>query len=70
MVTLQESETMKQLAAYAALLAVPTMIAGVYGMNFAYMPELKWHYGYPVSIVVMGIIDLYLYWRFKKAHWL
>jgi magnesium transporter len=70
MVTLQESETMKQLAAYAALLAVPTMIAGIYGMNFAYMPELKWHYGYPLSIVVMGLIDVWLYWRFKKANWL
>jgi magnesium transporter len=70
MVTLQESETMKQLAAYAALLAVPTMIAGIYGMNFEYMPELKWHYGYPASVLVMGLIDVYLYWRFKKAHWL
>jgi len=70
MVTLQESETMKQLAAYAALLAVPTMIAGIYGMNFAYMPELKWHYGYAFSLVVMGLIDVYLYWRFKKANWL
>jgi magnesium transporter len=70
MVTLQESETMKQLAAYAALLAVPTMIAGIYGMNFEHMPELKWHFGYPVSLVVMGLIDVYLYWRFKKANWL
>ena len=46
MITLQENETMKRLAAYAALIAVPTMIAGVYGMNFDYMPELRWRYGY------------------------
>lgn len=70
MVTLQESETMKRLAAYAALLAVPTMIAGIYGMNFEHMPELKWHYGYALSLLVMLGIDVYLYFRFKKARWL
>jgi magnesium transporter len=70
MVTLQENETMKRLAAYAALLAVPTMIAGIYGMNFEHMPELKWHYGYPLSLIVMLGIDVYLYFRFKKARWL
>ena len=70
MVTLRESETMKRLAAYAALLAVPTMIAGLYGMNFEHMPELKWHYGYPLSLAVMAGIDLFLFFRFKKAKWL
>jgi magnesium transporter len=70
MVTLQENETMKRLAAYAALLAVPTMIAGIYGMNFEHMPELKWRYGYAISLLVMAGIDLYLYFRFKKAKWL
>ena len=70
MVTLQENETMKRLAAYAALLAVPTMIAGIYGMNFEHMPELKWHYGYLISLLVMGGIDVYLYFRFKRARWL
>ena len=48
MITLGESEVTKRLAAYAALVAVPTMIAGVYGMNFEHMPELKWTYGYPL----------------------
>ena len=70
MVTLQENETMKRLAAYAALLAVPTMIAGIYGMNFEHMPELKWHYGYAISLVVMGGIDVLLYFRFKRTQWL
>lgn len=70
MVTLQENETMKRLAAYAALLAVPTMIAGIYGMNFEHMPELKWHYGYALSLLVMTGLDIYLFFRFKRARWL
>jgi magnesium transporter len=70
MITLQENETMKRLAAYAALLAVPTMIAGIYGMNFEYMPELKWRYGYALSLLVMAGIDICLYFRFKRARWL
>jgi magnesium transporter len=70
MVTLQENETMKRLAAYAALLAVPTMIAGIYGMNFEHMPELKWHYGYALSLLVMAGLDVYLYFSFKRARWL
>jgi magnesium transporter len=70
MVTLQENETMKRLAAYAALLAVPTMIAGIYGMNFEYMPELKWRYGYALSLVVMAGLDIFLFFRFKRARWL
>jgi magnesium transporter len=70
LITLQENETMKRLAAYAALLAVPTMIAGIYGMNFEHMPELKWRYGYAISLLFMGAIDVYLYFRFKKAKWL
>jgi magnesium transporter len=70
MVTLQENETMKRLAAYAALLAVPTMIAGIYGMNFEHMPELKWRFGYPLSVLVMVAIDVWLYVRFKRTKWL
>jgi len=70
MVTLQENETMKRLAAYAALLAVPTMIAGIYGMNFEHMPELKWRYGYALSLAAMAAVDVFLYFRFKRARWL
>jgi magnesium transporter len=70
MVTLRESETMKRLAAYAALLAVPTMIAGIYGMNFEHMPELKWRYGYVTVMAVMTALDGYLYYRFKRSRWL
>jgi magnesium transporter len=70
MITLQESETMKRLAAYAALIAVPTLIAGIYGMNFDYMPELRWRHGYAAAIGAMALVDSYLFYRFRKAKWL
>jgi len=70
LIQLGENETTKRLAAYAALVAVPTMIGGVYGMNFEHMPELKWVWGYPVSIALMVGIDIYLFYRFRKAKWL
>ncbi|HEU4645872.1 MAG TPA: magnesium/cobalt transporter CorA [Burkholderiales bacterium] len=70
MITIGESEVTKRLAAYAALVAVPTMIAGIYGMNFEHMPELNWAFGYPLSIVVMVAIDAYLFYRFRQAGWL
>ncbi len=70
LIQLQENETTKRLAAYAALVAVPTMIAGVYGMNFENMPELQWEFGYPVAVGTMIVIDIYLFYRFRKAKWL
>jgi magnesium transporter len=70
LITLQENETTKRLASYAALIAVPTMIAGLYGMNFEHMPELKWNLGYPVSLGIMAVVDVYLFWRFRRAGWL
>jgi len=70
MITLQENETMKRLAAYAALIAVPTLIAGIYGMNFAHMPELGWKYGYGSALGLMASIDVYLFYRLRKGKWL
>jgi magnesium transporter len=70
MVNMQHGEVTKRLAAYAALVAVPTMIAGVYGMNFEHMPELHWSVGYPLSIALMAVIDVFLFFRFRKAGWL
>jgi magnesium transporter len=70
MITLQENETMKRLAAYAALVAVPTMIAGIYGMNFKSMPELEWRYGYELALLVMAALDGYLFYRLRRAKWL
>lgn len=60
----------RQLAAWAAILAVPTAIAGIYGMNFKFMPELEWKYGYGAIVAAMAIICTGLYFRFKKAGWL
>ena len=70
MITIGENEVTKRLAAYAALVAVPTMVAGVYGMNFKHMPELDWTWGYPFAISLMVAIDGFLFTRFRKAGWL
>jgi magnesium transporter len=70
LITIQENEVTKRLAAYAALVAVPTMVAGIYGMNFDHMPELRWAFGYPASVASMVLIDIYLVYRFKKAGWM
>lgn len=60
----------RQLAAWAAILAVPTAIAGIYGMNFEVMPELKWQYGYYTVVGIIVVLCVYLYVRFKRARWL
>ena len=70
MISLNETEVTKKLAGWAAIIAVPTMIAGIYGMNFKHMPELDWVWGYPASVVVMLLLDIWLYVRFRKAKWL
>jgi magnesium transporter len=70
LITVKENETVQRLAAYAALVAVPTMIAGVYGMNFDYMPELEWVWGYPFALGLMVVLDVYLFYRFRRAKWL
>jgi len=70
MVNMGHGEITKRLAAYAALVAVPTMVAGVYGMNFEHMPELRWTFGYPLSIALMAAIDGFLFVRFRRAGWL
>jgi magnesium transporter len=70
MITLAENEVTKRLASYAALVAIPTMIAGIYGMNFKYMPELDIPWMYPAVLAIMAAIDYYLYARFRKAGWL
>jgi magnesium transporter len=60
----------RQLAAWAAILAVSTAIAGIYGMNFEVMPELKWKYGYFLVVGVIAALCVVLYVRFKHAKWL
>ena len=70
LISLGESEVTKRLAAYAALVAVPTMVAGIYGMNFKNMPELEWVWGYPLALLIMLSLDAILFVRFRRARWL
>lgn len=66
----RQNDVTRKLAAWAAILAVPTAIAGVYGMNFEHMPELKWPYGYPAVLAVIAVVCTVLYRRFKRTGWL
>jgi magnesium transporter len=70
MVAIDEGEVNKRLAAWAAIFAVFTAFAGVWGMNFDYMPELKSRWGYPLAISFMFSLCGYLYYRFRKSGWL
>ncbi|WP_313169131.1 magnesium/cobalt transporter CorA [Massilia oculi] len=70
MVAIEENEVSKKLASYAAIFAVFTAFAGVWGMNFEFMPELKWKWGYPLALLTMVGVCAYLYRRFKKSGWL
>lgn len=67
---LQQNDITRKLAAWAAILAIPTAVAGIYGMNFTHMPELDVLYGYPIILSVMGFVCGGLYRRFKKIGWL
>jgi magnesium transporter len=70
LISLGESEVTKKLASYGALFAVPTAIAGVYGMNFKFMPELEWVWGYPAALLLIVLTDAFLWSRFRRARWL
>jgi magnesium transporter len=69
-VTVRQNADMRRISAWVAILAVPTMIAGIYGMNFRHMPELSWRYGYPAVLLVIAIISGLLYRGFRRAGWL
>jgi magnesium transporter len=70
MVTIEESEVTKRLAAWAAIIAVVPAFAGIWGMNFKYMPDLEWAYGYPLAIILMLSVCGVLYSRFRAAKWI
>ena len=70
MVTIEESEVTKRLAAWAAIIAVVPAFAGIWGMNFRHMPDLEWNYGYPAALALMGGVCAGLYFRFKAAKWI
>lgn len=69
-VQMQQNSDMRKITAYVALASVPTMVAGIYGMNFDFMPELRMHYGYPVVLGSLLVLTGILYRKFKKADWL
>ena len=70
LISLSENEIQKRFAGWAAILAVPTMIAGIYGMNFDFMPELNWVYGYPLILSIIFVVCALMYGGFKRAGWL
>jgi magnesium transporter len=70
LMSVAQNDHMKRLTAWAAMIGVPTMIAGIYGMNFAHMPELQWEYGYYVSLALMAVVCTGLWVGFKRSGWL
>jgi magnesium transporter len=66
----RQKDIVKKLDSWAAILAVPTAVAGIYGTNFKYMPELVWSFGYPTSLLLMPAICCTLYYSFRRAAWL
>jgi len=69
-VSMRQNEDMRKISAWAAIVSVPTAIAGVYGMNFEHMPELGWKLGYPMVIILIASICGWLYRNFKRRDWL
>jgi magnesium transporter len=68
--TIAQNEATKRITGWAAIFAIPTMIAGIYGMNFEVMPELKWRWGYPLVMTITVALCSALYYRFKRSGWL
>ena len=69
-VGMQQNQDMRKISAWAAMAAVPTAIAGIYGMNFENMPELSWQWGYPAVLLFMVTVCVFLYTTFRRNHWL
>jgi magnesium transporter len=69
-ISVRQNEDVRKISAWVAIIAVPTMLAGIYGMNFEHMPELKWELGYPAVLLVMLVICTGLYRYFKRVGWL
>ncbi len=68
--SVRQNEDMRKITSWAAIIAVPTAIAGIYGMNFRHMPELHWLAGYPLALLTMAAACVLLYWNFKRRGWL
>ena len=69
-ITMQQNNDMRKITSYAALITVPTMIAGIYGMNFDHMPELHSPIGYPAVLLTIVVICAFLFRQFRRNHWL
>jgi magnesium transporter len=69
-VSVRQNEDVRRISAWAAIIAVPTMIAGLYGMNFENMPELGWSLGYPIVLGVILIVCVSLFAYFRRIGWL
>jgi magnesium transporter len=69
-VSVRQNEDVRKISAWAAIVAIPTLITGIYGMNFEHMPELGWRFGYPLALGVMAAVCLFLYTSFRRAGWL
>ncbi|MFW6774988.1 magnesium/cobalt transporter CorA [Nocardioides sp. CPCC 205120] len=69
-ISVQQNEDMRRISAGVALVAAPTLVAGIYGMNFDHMPELHWLFGYPMALGVMVLVSGFLWWQFKRSGWL
>jgi magnesium transporter len=69
-VSVRQNDDMRRISAWVAIWAVPTLLAGIYGMNFEYLPELEWRWGYPLVLAVMAVTCLGLYRRFRRSGWL
>ena len=69
-VSVRQNEDMRKISAWVAIAAVPTMIAGIYGMNFEHMPELHWTFGYPAVMALMVLVCSFMYRQFRRSGWL
>ena len=68
--SVRQNEDVRKISSLPAIIAIPTAIAGIYGMNFEHMPELKWRFGYPLVLAVIAIACLALYRQFRRIGWL
>jgi magnesium transporter len=68
--SVRQNEDVRKISAWAAIVAVPTLITGIYGMNFEHMPELGWTFGYPLALAAMALVCFLLYRNFRRAGWL
>ena len=67
---MRDNQDLRKISGWVAIIAVPTMVFGMYGMNFEHMPELEWQYGYPLVVGVVLLLCALLYRTFKRSGWL